>query len=490
MCGDGATVAVELTSGTTTRTVTMPVTGMTTNNKCTWVTYSKIAAPTFLFGESATPDGLTGTNWEIHAMEYTASAATTFSATNGSLVPGLNTTGFYTGNESLAAGNMTPLFTMPAEQYATLRTWYGEGALTNDGMTGQSSSWLSTGQVPIGNTAAISLQLAGVKSQLYGNVANVPVSNNIQQAASAVAIGDFNNGKYNNVAFDLRAMRYFPAKVAQTQHAAGTTAAAAYTTALTSYNTAKTTWDAYVAILEKNAKQDAFAAAFSPPKAPTVPPLPNMPWLPVAYSGYVRATAADVANFANNSATLSAEASPTASQFWTNLAAAQTVGGWGSFTATILRYRKGWGKTFGTIGYDGSTTAMGDVWNYKWTCTAVTNEVSATSQCAPTYTSTTAGGVATTSVAPAINTINMVVAVSLWSTANTATTVADQSFAAAKNGFSIVFSSGAWASGIVGLTPIAAPTAATAAKSLSGIAGAQALVASSAAALAVAAALY
>jgi hypothetical protein len=89
----------------------------------------------------------------------------------------------------------------------------------------------------------------------------------------------------------LRALRYFPAKVAQANHAAGTNAAATYTSALSSYNTAKTTWDAYVAILEKNAKQDAFAALFSPPKAPTVPPLPNMPWLPAAYSGYTRATA-------------------------------------------------------------------------------------------------------------------------------------------------------------------------------------------------------
>jgi len=259
---------------------------------------------------------------------------------------------------------------------------------------------------------------------------------------------------------------------------------------LSSYNTAKTTWDAYVAILEKNAKQDAFAALFSPPKAPTVPPLPNKPWTPVAYSGYTRATAENVANFANNSAVLSLAASPTASQFWTNITAAQTVGGWGSFTATILRYRKGWGKTFGTIGYDGSTTAMADVWNYKWTCTAVTNVVSTTSQCAPTYTSTTAGLTATTTVAPAINAINMVVAVSLWSTANSATATAPQTFAATHNGFSITFTSGAWASGIVGLTPIAAPTAAVAAKSLTGIAGAQALVASSAAALAVAAALY
>lgn len=160
-------------------------------------------------------------------------------------------------------------------------------------------------------------------------------------------------------------MRYFPARVAQTQHAAGTSAAAAYTTALSSYNTAKTTWDAYVAILEKNAKQDAFAALFSPPKAPTVPPLPNKPWLPAAYSGYTRATALEVAGFTANNISASA-ASPTASQVWTNLSAAQTVGGWGSFTAATYTYRNGWGKSFGTIGYDGNTASIADVWNPNW----------------------------------------------------------------------------------------------------------------------------
>jgi len=60
----------------------------------------------------------------------------------------------------------------------------------------------------------------------------------------------------------------------------GVGVASAYDTAATSYNSAKTLWDNYVAILTKNSKVDAFAAAFSPPKAPTVPPLPNMPWTP------------------------------------------------------------------------------------------------------------------------------------------------------------------------------------------------------------------
>jgi len=84
----------------------------------------------------------------------------------------------------------------------------------------------------------------------------------------------------------------------------------------------------------------------------------------------------------------------------------------------------------------------------------------------------------------------MITAVSLWSTALSATSGAAYAWGTTNNGFGITFKEGAWASGIVPLTAIAAPTAATAAKSLTGIAGAQALVASSAAALAVAAALY
>jgi len=83
----------------------------------------------------------------------------------------------------------------------------------------------------------------------------------------------------------------------------------------------------------------------------------------------------------------------------------------------------------------------------------------------------------------------MITAVSLWSSVQKQ---ADDTKGvwAGKNGLSIVFTGGAWKSSIVALTPMADPTAASDAKSLTGLAGAQALVASSAAALAVAAALY
>ena len=87
-----------------------------------------------------------------------------------------------------------------------------------------------------------------------------------------------------------------------TVHKAGSDQDKLYTDAKNAYGTAKTAWDNYVAILEKNAKTDAFAALFSPPKAPTVPPLPSLPWVPATYTGYVRATAAEL-NLYNKSST-------------------------------------------------------------------------------------------------------------------------------------------------------------------------------------------
>jgi hypothetical protein len=51
-----------------------------------------------------------------------------------------------------------------------------------------SSNWSTAGQAPIVNTTAVSLQLAAVKSQLYGNVANVPVSGNVIQASGTTAL--------------------------------------------------------------------------------------------------------------------------------------------------------------------------------------------------------------------------------------------------------------------------------------------------------------
>lgn len=109
-----------------------------------------------------------------------------------------------------------------------------------------------------------------------------------------------------------------------TVHKAGSDQKKLYTDAKNAYGTAKTAWDNYVAILEKNAKTDAFAALFSPPKAPTVPPLPSLPWLPATYAGYVRATASElqIYNQSYTTKAFTAATNPTAQQFWNNLTSA------------------------------------------------------------------------------------------------------------------------------------------------------------------------
>jgi hypothetical protein len=272
-----------------------------------------------------------------------------------------------------------------------------------------------------------------------------------------------------------------------------------YVSSKSTYDAAKTMWDNYVALLEKNAKTDAFAALFSPPKAPTVPPMPNMPWKPNAYAGYVRATAKEVYNY-GQSTTLgfySTTNAPTAQQFWANLSAAQTVGGWGSFTAQVLRYRDQWGKSFGTIGYSGDSNknALSAVWNYTWTCGATAlSAPSTTSPCDASYTyATTVSETWTTTTTPSVaNTTTLVSVVTLWSSSNrlTGAQTAVSEYAWVNNSFAINWLPGSFSTSLVSLTAIAAPVAATAAKGLSGVAGAQALAATSAAALAVAAALY
>lgn len=114
----------------------------------------------------------------------------------------------------------------------------------------------------------------------------------------------------------------------------GSDLAKAYNAEVNTYNTAKTVWNNYVAILTKNAKMDAFAAAFSPPKAPTVPPLPNLPWTPTSYTGFLKQTTLQAANFAGNQGgAFASSAQPASNQFWLSLDAAQSVGGWGSWTA-------------------------------------------------------------------------------------------------------------------------------------------------------------
>jgi len=140
----------------------------------------------------------------------------------------------------------------------------------------------------------------------------------------------------------------------------GTGVATAYNTTNTAYTAAKTLWDNYVAILTKNAKVDAFAAAFAPPKAPTVPPLPSMPWKPTGLTATLSLNPyAATANFmTNQAAKITTGVQPTTSKFWIygEDAALASGGGWGSFTAAVIKFRDGWGKSYGTIGYSDATS--------------------------------------------------------------------------------------------------------------------------------------
>jgi len=94
-------------------------------------------------------------------MEYTVGPSATytqFNAASGSLVAAKATDGYNTANEAVAGPTvMVPLFTMPGEQFATLRTWYGEGELKIDTTTGASASWLSPGVAQLANNADVSL---------------------------------------------------------------------------------------------------------------------------------------------------------------------------------------------------------------------------------------------------------------------------------------------------------------------------------------------
>jgi hypothetical protein len=77
---------------------------------------------------------------------------------------------------------------MPSAQFGSLRTWYGQGAWSMDAVSNMPSNWMSPGQAPVLNTGPISTQLAPVVSQLYGNVANVPVSGFVA-SATTTALG-------------------------------------------------------------------------------------------------------------------------------------------------------------------------------------------------------------------------------------------------------------------------------------------------------------
>jgi hypothetical protein len=294
-------------------------------------------------------------------------------------------------------------------------------------------------------------------------------------------------------------VRYLPVQIAINDNAMGTTAAALYGTQKTAYDSAKTMWNNYVAILTKNAKVDAFAAAFAPPKAPTVPPLPSLPWVP-DLSKTMSKLPADKGQSAMTlagAAIITAGLQPATNQFWIvdDSVPLATGGGWGSFTASVLKYRDAWGKSYGTIGYQSTASAsykaMGAVYTDLWQCGTTTGTT--TGACPMNYSATNSAQLAGTPEPPSVNTVKFYVAVSLWSTKSNATDYAFTSTCAAtaaSSCFKLMFVTGTWNDVLNKIAAPAAMAAGTAADSLTGIVGAQALAASAAAALAAAAALY
>jgi len=102
---------------------------------------------------------------------------------------------------------------MPANQFATLRTWYGEAGVVSeiDATSNLPAAWLTPGQAPVDNSILASKLLATVPGETFGNVVNVPFSTISTQTGTTDTVGNTNYGAYNSVSFDLRAARYFPA---------------------------------------------------------------------------------------------------------------------------------------------------------------------------------------------------------------------------------------------------------------------------------------
>jgi len=97
---------------------------------------------------------------------------------------------------------------MPALQFATLRTWYGEAGVAGaiDPLASLPAAWLTPGQAPVDNSITASAFLADVpNTEQFGNVVNVPYSKQ-STVSTAGSVGDTNYGTFDSssIKFDLR----------------------------------------------------------------------------------------------------------------------------------------------------------------------------------------------------------------------------------------------------------------------------------------------
>jgi len=75
--------------------------------------------------------------------------------------------------------NFVPRFGMPAEQFNTLRTWYGMGYAvdgTKVAGTGAATGYFTNWYAPYQQSALAATDFSNVAGQYYGNVGNFPSS--------------------------------------------------------------------------------------------------------------------------------------------------------------------------------------------------------------------------------------------------------------------------------------------------------------------------
>lgn len=363
--------------------------------KCTWISRSKIGAPTFKAAAAAS-DAMMTTKYDMHYAEYNTGS-----------------------NAQPAKRDATKHFISHHFSWATLKGRYYDKTQF-DGIIENGQAWMWT-----------------------------------HPAATTGQTG-----------FGMK--RWFPVAVAEAEVAQQTARNTAYNALLTTYNAAKTTYDA--AVKPSTTKADFFATLFSPPKKSTVPLRPNQPTRPAAYTGLFQHPF-PLAGYAVATVGASGQA-VTANAFVVD----GMHGGWGQYTMGMLKQTTAMQKSFGVFGWgkDVSTTYMAEEQSFvqDWTDMCILPAVTGNGKC-PTATS------ALTTTA-----IYQILAVSIW--ANDFTAV---DFATVSGGSTLVmtFHISKWKQNAAKWAKPGQPAAGVAP---SIPAGAKMLVASTAAAAAVYAALY
>jgi len=179
----------------------------TLGEKCTWAAGSYAWAPTFKLTKgpdvaSVAQPGIVTANWQIHTMEYTT--ATAWAADVGALVEIGTSDGYVTATSGASLDTFLPHFAMPAAQFATLRTWYGDGAavVTNTVLSDYVASWYAPGRAGpngLAFTAAAAAGAAEVAGQQFGNVGHMPASTDFTATSSATAVTAGSSATYGAI---------------------------------------------------------------------------------------------------------------------------------------------------------------------------------------------------------------------------------------------------------------------------------------------------